>query len=79
MGILDYSRYSGSVRRKVFARILLSVFVPMLLMSVLHVHDYGSTRCAQIVPIMSLTQGIFRLPCRMVTTACCASSCHCLL
>lgn len=43
MGILDYSRYSGSVRRKVFARLLLLVFVPMLLMSALHVHDYGST------------------------------------
>jgi len=42
MGILDYSRYSGSVRRKVFARILLSVFVPMLLMSVLHVHECNS-------------------------------------
>ena len=42
MGILDYSRYSGNVRRKVFARILLSVFVPMLLMSVLHVHECNS-------------------------------------
>ena len=47
MSILDYSRWGRSVRRRVFARLLLLVFVPMLMMSVLHVHECESIQtCA---------------------------------
>ncbi|MBR2203099.1 MAG: hypothetical protein IJ914_02710 [Prevotella sp.] len=42
MSIQDYSRYSRSVKRRFFARLLLLVFVPMLMMSVLHVHECNS-------------------------------------